>query len=933
MEDQVRDAALIQRHLSLAGYEVISERVETAETMRAALQTQEWDVILCDYSMPHFNALAALAVLKEMLLDIPFIIISGTIGEEVAVQAMLYGAHDYLMKNNLVRLVPAIERELEEAKNRRARWQAEELLRENEDRYRDLVENSFDLICTHDLKGRILSVNQMAAKVLGYPKDALLGRDIREALLPEYRHEFDDYIDKIQQTRFAQGMMTVRTSSGEKRLWEYTNTLRTEGVTVPIVRGVARDVTERMRAEENLRKAEEKYRSIFENAVEGIFQSTLDGRFISVNPAMARILGYESAEELIKHRTNIGEQHYVDSNSRPKLEQMLAKYGVVVGFECEIYRKDMSKIWTVENIRAVSDEKGRIVLYEGSLEDITERKRIEQMQLRRTANIALRGDIISALAETDSSLQEILKRCTEAMVQHLGAAFARIWTFSQEENVLELQASAGLYTHIDGLHARIPVGAYKIGLIAQARQPHITNDVRNDPRVSDKEWAEREGIIAFAGYPLVVENRLIGVIATFARQKLADDTLDALASVADIISQSIYHKHTEKALRQSEEQLRQSQKLESIGQLAGGIAHDFNNLLTVIGGYSELSLRRLQSEDPLHRNIEEIKKAGDRAASLTRQLLAFSRKQVLQPKVLNINSVVSDFEKMLQRLIGEDIDLRTMLAPEVGSIKADPGQIEQVIMNLVVNARDAMPLGGKLTIETNNIYLDENYAKQHVSVIPGSYVMLAVSDTGSGMDEETQKRMFEPFFTTKGLGKGTGLGLSTVYGIIKQSGGNIWVYSELGHGTSLKIYLPRIDEDAHDYEQISVATENIQGTETILLAEDEEILRNLAREVLESYGYKILDAANGGSALLICERHPEPIHLLITDVIMPEMSGRELADRLSNLRPEMKVLYMSGYTDNAIVHHGVLDEGTNFIQKPFTPDALTQKVREVLDEQ
>jgi two-component system cell cycle sensor histidine kinase/response regulator CckA len=365
--------------------------------------------------------------------------------------------------------------------------------------------------------------------------------------------------------------------------------------------------------------------------------------------------------------------------------------------------------------------------------------------------------------------------------------------------------------------------------------------------------------------------------------------------------------------------------------LAGGIAHDFNNMLTAINGYSELGLRALQAEDPLRHNLEEIKKAGDRAATLTRQLLAFSRKQVLQPKVLNINSVISDFEKMLQRLIGENIELRTMLAPDAGSVKADPGQIEQVIMNLVVNARDAMTQGGKLTIETNNIYLDENYAKQHIAVIPGSYLMLAVSDTGTGMSEKTQNQIFEPFFTTKGVGQGTGLGLSTVYGIVKQSGGNIWVYSELGHGTTFKVYLPRVDEGAQDYERIDVAEEYVQGTETILLAEDEEIVRKLARTILESYGYRVFEAANGGAALLICERYKEPIHLLITDVIMPEMSGRELAERLSQLRPEMKVLYMSGYTDNAIVHHGVLDEGTNFIQKPFAPDALAQKIREVLD--
>ena len=383
--------------------------------------------------------------------------------------------------------------------------------------------------------------------------------------------------------------------------------------------------------------------------------------------------------------------------------------------------------------------------------------------------------------------------------------------------------------------------------------------------------------------------------------------------------------------KQLEEQLLQSQKMEAVGRLAGGVAHDFNNLLVVINGYSELTMRRLREGDPLRRNVEEIKKAGERAAALTRQLLAFSRKQVLQPKVFNINAVVSEMEKMLRRLIGEDMEFRTALASDLGSIKADPSQIEQVLLNLCVNARDAMPGGGKLTIETSNVYLDEEYASRHVGVGSGDYVMLAVSDTGCGMNDETLAHIFEPFFTTKEMGKGTGLGLSTVYGIVQQSGGSVWVYSEVGRGTTFKVYLPRVGEDAREYRRSASPEESARGTETILLAEDDELVRRLAREVLEMYGYRVLEAANGGAALLICERHAGPIDLLVTDAIMPEMSGRELSERLSSLRPRMKVLYMSGYADTAVVQQGVLDEWANFIQKPFTPDALTRKVREILD--
>jgi PAS domain S-box-containing protein len=392
-------------------------------------------------------------------------------------------------------------------------------------------------------------------------------------------------------------------------------------------------------------------------------------------------------------------------------------------------------------------------------------------------------------------------------------------------------------------------------------------------------------------------------------------------------------KRAEQALKETEEHLRQSHKLEGVGQLAGGIAHDFNNLLTVINGFCSLAMRDLNHEDPLLANLEEIKKAGDRATSLTRQLLAFSRKQVLQPKILNLDSVVVDMEKMLQRVIGENIDLRAVLEPKLGNVNADPGQIEQIILNLVVNARDSMPNGGKLTIETDNIYLDEEYVKDHLGAQVGPHVMLAVTDTGRGMDQKTLARIFEPFFTTKEMGKGTGLGLSTVYGIVKQSGGNIWVYSEIGSGTTFKIYLPRVDDRAEEYKRNIEDARVTKGTETILLVEDEEMLRKLARQTLKGYGYEIVEAANGNEAIALSAQHEGAIHLLLTDVIMPGMNGRELATRMLQTRPSLRVLFMSGYTDDAIVHQGVLDESANFIQKPFAPDGLAGRVREVLDQE
>jgi CheY-like chemotaxis protein len=382
-------------------------------------------------------------------------------------------------------------------------------------------------------------------------------------------------------------------------------------------------------------------------------------------------------------------------------------------------------------------------------------------------------------------------------------------------------------------------------------------------------------------------------------------------------------------LGESEEQLRQSQKLEAVGQLAGGVAHDFNNLLTVIGGYSSILLNKLPPDSAHRSSIEEIKKASNRASALTRQLLAFSRKQILQPKVLDLNQVVNDLEKMLRRLIGEDVDMATVTDPLLGKVKADPGQIEQVLLNLIVNARDAMSKGGKLTIETRNVTLSEESSQRHAA-LPGRYVLLAVSDTGCGMDPKVQARVFEPFFTTKGSGKGTGLGLATVYGIVKQSGGNIWVYSEVGRGTTFKIHLPRVDEVSED-EEVMAAKAIPEGTETVLLVEDEDQVRAILTQILQRQGYQVLAASNGAEALAISRDLQCDIKLMITDVVMPQIGGRELAERVLRIRPSLPVLFMSGYTDDAIVRHGLLDEKLNFIQKPFDSSGVARKVREVLD--
>ncbi|HWI16970.1 MAG TPA: PAS domain-containing protein [Vicinamibacterales bacterium] len=415
---------------------------------------------------------------------------------------------------------------------------------------------------------------------------------------------------------------------------------------------------------------------------------------------------------------------------------------------------------------------------------------------------------------------------------------------------------------------------------------------------------------------------------TFDARMVRKGPGEVLVMVRDITEQ----RQSERARQLLEEQFRQAQKMEAVGQLAGGIAHDFNNLLTVIHGSSEMVLNELPLEHPAREYLVDIQRAGERAGTLTRQLLLFSRQQVLEPRVLSLNAVISDAEKMLRRLIGEDIQFRTMLSPDLGAVMADAGQIEQALLNLCVNARDAMPVGGHLTVSTRNIELDEHYARTHDNVRPGPYCLMSVSDTGSGMDDATRARIFEPFFTTKSPGKGTGLGLAVVLGVMKQSGGHVEVYTEAGHGTVFKLYFPQVSQPAAATGVLPPSYLLPTGTETVLLAEDDEDVRTLAREILEQCGYTVLEAADGRQAMEVFDRHDGPLDMLISDVVMPHVSGRQLAEAIMRTRPNLKVLFLSGYTDDAVVRHGVLQAEFAFMQKPFTLSGLAIKVRQVLDQ-
>ena len=564
---------------------------------------------------------------------------------------------------------------------------------------------------------------------------------------------------------------------------------------------------------------------------------------------------------------------------------------------------------------------------------------------RLNEELRTRQGQLEALLEASRELSRIqpveslLRRITELCGRLLDSASVGIRLVEGDDLVMGEGTAEARRVMVN---PRLKVGQSLSGIVAATREPLVVDDVGSDPRVEPvhREAAVRFGYSRWLGVPLKAGERVLGVLSVrragnrpFTGEELEIAVAFASHAAAALENARLYREAKEAyaSLVATQAQLGQSQKMEAVGQLAGGIAHDFNNLLTVVLGRSELALARLRDNDPLRRDLGLIQTTSQRGANLVRQLLAFSRKQVLRPEVLDLGAVVAGLEGMLRRLIGEDIDLVTAAGADLGRVKADPSQIEQVIVNLVVNARDAMPGGGRITVETANVDLDEAFAATHEGLRPGASVRLAVQDTGHGMDAKTQAHIFEPFFTTKEVGKGTGLGLATVYGIVKQSEGYILVESVPGLGTTFTIYLPRVEEDAAPVPASPAPAVLPRGTETILLVEDDPELRALALDILRGSGYTVLEARQGNEALLVLERHAGPIHLLVTDVVMPQMGGRALAERLASLRPEMKVLYVSGYSEAAIAQHGVLDPGTAFMAKPFTADELTRKIREVLD--
>jgi PAS domain S-box-containing protein len=760
------------------------------------------------------------------------------------------------------------------------RKQAEEALRLSEERFSKAFNASPVIVTVSSLaEGRFLNVNDSFLRTTGFRRKEVIGRTSLELnLWPEPGDRAKLY-QVVQEHGSAHNLeLNFRMKSGEMRLLRYS----AETITVaqePCLLVVAEDITERKRAEEALRESEERFRSMFEATAIGVAVADMNGRLVESNRRLQELLGY-SGEEL--HRMVFTEfTHPDDATADMELfKELIAGKRDHYQMEKRYIRKDGRVVrgrLTVSLMRSAGNEPQFAI---AMVEDITERKRAEE---------ALRQSEAEYRSLIQGAAYGIYRSTAEGKFLDVNPALVAMLGYDSEAELLAANLATEIYRD-PGERARV---------VAQYLERWDGLEV---------EWKRKDGA------PITV--RLSGRAVRDAQGKLA-----YFEGIAENVTEQ----------RLLEAQLRQAQKMEAVGRLAGGVAHDFNNLLMVMRGYTELLLGRLGANDPLRRNAEEIQKAADRATSLTQQLLAFSRKQVMQPKIFDLNAVVSDTEKMLRRLIGEDIELATLLGAELGRVKADPGQIEQVILNLAVNARDAMPQGGQLVMETANVELTQAFARQHPGVTPGPHVMLAMSDTGVGMDAETQALIFEPFFTTKEKGKGTGLGLATVYGIVKQSGGYIWVYSEAGQGTTFEIYLPRVEDAVTADQEEHAVSQPPSGSETVLLVEDEEPVRKLAREFLENSGYTVLEAEGPARALQLSDQHRGPIHLMVTDVIMPHMSGHELAQQMASVRPEMKVLYISGYTDDALGQYGVPTQDSFFLQKPFSLDTLARKMRTLLE--
>ncbi len=1006
LEDHPADAEPSVLELERAGYQVSADVTHNLEDFSTLLRTNFYDLVLSDYNLGEWTGMDAFSALKLLQKDIPFILVTGTLGDEVAVDCIKQGVTDFVLKNHLVRLPLAVRRALAERGLRAEQLLAHEALRKSEARFRRVLETGVIGIIITKMDGQVLEANDAFLKLIGYSRADLEVQKIRWTELTPPEHLAMD-LAAVERLRCGHTVPP----------WE-KEYIRKDGTRVPVLIGAALlegaqdeavafvlNITERKQTEEELQQSYALLHGVVEGTSDAIFVKDLEGRYLLANSACAAALGRPREEILGKTDAELLDAETARNFAEGDRRALLAGASQT----SEEHESSSSGLTYLATKAPFRDGQGRVQGIICISREITERKR-EQLALRQSEETFFKAFRSNPSAMTISTLSEgCYLDVNDSFLQMAGyqrsevvgstAAELGIWINPERRaTLLEELAREGRVLDYDFVF-RAKNGEERFGSLS-AEVIHVGGKscllatVRDDTERRRAQWAmlaskqqyealvnSVDGIVWEAdaktlrftfvsrqaerllGFPVErwledpgfwpshihPEDRQWAVdycLRAAAEQRdhsfeyrmlAADGRTVWLRDMVNVVTENgepsmlrgLMVDVTER--REMELQLRQSQKMEAVGQLAGGVAHDFNNLLMVIRGYCELILDRLGPEGGVRSQAEGIMKAAQRASALTRQLLAFSRKQVLSPRVLDLNTVVADVNKMLVRLIGEDIALHVVRAPDLGRVKADPGQIEQVILNLAVNARDAMPGGGKLTIETRNVELDEAYSRTHINAPPGPYVLLAVTDNGTGMDADTRSRIFEPFFTTKEQGKGTGLGLATVYGIVKQSGGYIWVYSEPGQGTTFKVYLPRVLDAVPSDAVAAPASPPPPASETVLLVEDEEEVRKVVREFLQARGYSVLEAADGPQAIRLAATPNGALHLLLTDMVMPVMSGTDLAERIRRTHPGIKVLYMSGYASRGARQNQNLDPQAPFLEKPFSGETLARKLREVLD--
>jgi two-component system cell cycle sensor histidine kinase/response regulator CckA len=1062
VEDLATDAELAEREINKALKSCVFRWAETREEYLEALAAFQPDLIVSDYQMPRFDGLTALKLALEHMPLTPLIILTGAMNEDTAVECMKAGATDYVIKEHVKRLGPAVVHALEERQVRQERRRAEEALRQSEERFRGLYENATIGLYRTTPEGRILMANPAAVRMLGYDSfDELAQRDLEKMglVLVYPRSEFRRRLE-------SEGVITglesawIRKDGSTIFVRESARAICDEKGKVLYYDGTFEDITERKRAERvqaaiyrisEAAQATQNLDELFavihaiigelmpaENFYIGLYDAALDlltipyqvdeydSTWTPRQPGQG-LTGYVlrtgkpllATPEVFEHLVEMGEVVLLGAPGVDWLGVPLkAQHGETIGI--------MAIQTYTEAVRLTESDKDILAFVSTQVAMVIERKRAESQ----------RDVTLEALRESEQKFRTFIEQSAEGItlldeqgtIIEWNQAQEKIWGMKQDEVIgkpfWEIQCRATVperrspdrYEYFkkvlcdalrtgqspifnrsleaelcrpDGERGFIQQTVFPIETDKGYRIGSVTHDIAERKRAEGErerllaqiqEQAQRvqqimdtvpEGVLlldagAVAGWRVVLANpvaeKALAVFASDARETLThlgDRPLAELlaspprgawhevkvsgpsAQTFEVIARPIeagpaaggwvlvVREVTQE--RENQRRVQQQERLAAIGQLTAGIAHDFNNLLTAINGFAELGRMQLPLDAPAQELLGKILHSGRRAADLIRQLLIFSRKQSVEPIVLNLNEIVSSMDKMLRRVIGEDVDLAVALTPDLWPVKVDPTQIEQVILNLAVNARDAMPNGGKLTIETSNLTLGEDYVAGHAGTQPGEHVLLAVSDTGVGMSDEVKAHLFEPFFTTKEPGQGTGLGLSTVFGIVKQSGGNIWVYSEEGRGTAFKIYLPRVTESARPASRLESRQDMPTGSETILLVEDADGVRELVRRTLQNQDYTVLEARDGQEALQVAGQHAGPIHLLLTDVIMPGISSKTLIEQLTQAYPDVKVLLMSGYTDSAIMQYGVLKPGVAFLQKPFSPLDLARKVRRVLD--